>query len=97
MDNVTALTFRGCGLCNWCVFALARIVKCQYYDILYTVSVLFVVFSMGNVSEYDKSMQLRIIPNQKPNRNLDEIHEISRNHSRNQEITLEISSLREII
>ena len=62
--------------------------KCQYY-ILYTVSVLFVVFLMGNVNEYDKSMQLRIIPNQKSNRNLDEMHEISKNHSRNWEITLE--------
>ena len=47
------------------------IVKRQYYDILYTVNVLFMVFLMGNVNEYDKSMQLRTIPNQKSNRNLD--------------------------
>ena len=79
---------------QWSAFALARIVKCQYYDILYTVNVLFMVFLMGNVNEYDKSMQLRIIPNQKSNRNLDEMHEISRTHSRNREITLEISSER---
>ena len=58
-----------------------------------TVSVLFVVFLMGNVNEYDKSMQLRIIPNQKSNRNLSEMHEISKAHSRNREISSERNHL----
>ena len=63
IDNGTPLTFRECGLCYWCTFALSWMVKCQYHDILNTVSTLFVVVLGGNDNECDKSMQLRIIPN----------------------------------
>ena len=72
---------------------VAQIMKCQWYSILCIVGVLFVVFLGGNNNEYDKSMQLRIIFNQKFNRNPDEMHEIRQKSIGNPEITVEIEEI----